>query len=110
MQKYLIFVGLFEVFSVTSELNNFELLDVFTIAKTAEPISAVNGLSVNPEYNFENVLNIDILIISGGVGIRNQMKDIETQDWINEVHEDSLITASICSSSMIKFKVTRQVF
>ncbi len=95
------FTGPFEVFSVTSELNNFELFDVFTIAKTTEPISAVNGLSINPKYNFQNAPNIDILIIAGGAGTRNQMKDVETLNWIKEVHKNSLITASICSGSRL---------
>ena len=95
------FAGPFEVFSVTSELNNFELFDVFTIAKTTEPIIAVNGLSVNPKYNFKNAPNVDILIVAGGAGTRNQMKDVETLNWIKEVHNSSLITASICSGSTL---------
>ncbi len=32
------FCGPFEVFSVASEINNFELIEVFTVAKTTEPI------------------------------------------------------------------------
>lgn len=95
------FAGPFEVFSVTSELNNFELFDVFTVAKKTEPISAVNGLSVNPKYNIENAPKIDILIVAGGAGTRNQMKEIETLNWIKEVHKNSLITASICSGSRL---------
>jgi len=95
------FAGPFEVFSVTSELNNFELFDVFTVAKTTEPISAVNGLSVNPKYSFGNVPKVDILIVSGGGGTRNQMEDSETLSWIKEVHKNSLITASICSGSRL---------
>ena len=42
------FAGPFEVFSVTSELNNFEPFEVFTVSEHLAPISAVNGLSVNP--------------------------------------------------------------
>jgi len=95
------FAGPFEVFSVCSELNNFEIFDVFTVAKTTEPIFAVNGLSVNPKYNIENAPNIDILIIAGGAGTRNQMNEVETLDWIKEVHKNSLITASICSGSRL---------
>jgi transcriptional regulator GlxA family with amidase domain len=41
------FAGPFEVFSVTSELSNYELFNVFTVAKEKKPIRAVNGLSVN---------------------------------------------------------------
>ena len=58
------FAGPFEVFSVTSELNNFEPFDVFTVGETLEPISAVNGLSVNPKHDFNSCPNIDILIIA----------------------------------------------
>ena len=57
------FAGPFEVFSVTSELNHFEPFDVFTVAETLEAISAVNGLSVNPTYDFNNCPKIDILNI-----------------------------------------------
>ena len=95
------FAGPFEVFSVTSELNNFDFFNVFTISKTSDPIIAVNGLSVNPKYNFGNAPAIDILIISGGSGSRNQMKDIETLNWIKKTHKDSLITVSICSGSRL---------
>jgi len=95
------FSGPFEVFSVTSELNNFDFFNVFTIGKKTEPIIAVNGLSVNPKYNFKNTPTIDILIISGGAGTRNQMKDVETLNWIKKIHEKTLITVSICSGSRL---------
>ena len=95
------FAGPFEVFSVTSELNNYELFDVFTIAKKSEPVSAVNGLSINPKYTFEDVPHIDILVIAGGAGTRKQMNDVETLNWIKEVHKDTLITSSICSGSRL---------
>lgn len=95
------FAGPFEVFSVTSELNNYELFDVFTIAKKPEPISAVNGLSVNPKYTFDNAPDIDILVIAGGAGTREQMKDVETLNWIKKVHQGTLLTSSICSGSRL---------
>ena len=95
------FAGPFEVFSVTSELNNFELFNVFTIAKNTNPISAVNGLSVNPKYSFDNSPHIDILIISGGSGTRSQMQDTETLNWIKKVHQNTELTLSICSGSRL---------
>ena len=33
-------------------------------------IEAVNGLSVNPKYSFDNCPQIDILIVPGGFGTR----------------------------------------
>ncbi len=95
------FAGPFEVFSITSELNNFELFNVFIVAKDMRPVSAVNGLSVNPRYNFENSPSIDILIISGGAGSRAQMLDIETLNWIEKIHQNTQFTISICSGARL---------
>ena len=64
-------------------------------------IIAVNGLSVNAKYNFKNGPAIDILIISGGAGTRNQMKDTETINWIEKIHKKTLITANICSGARL---------
>lgn len=99
------FAGPFEVFSVTSELNNFELFDVFTVAKNTEPVLAVNGLSVNPKYNFENCPQIDILIISGGSGTRQQTKDRKTLSWLENIHKDTELTLSICSGARLLGKL-----
>lgn len=95
------FAGPFEVFAVTSELNHHELFDVFTVNETLEPISAVNGLSVNPTYNFENCPLIDILILSGGSGTRQQINNPQVLDWINETHQKTEYTLSICSGSRL---------
>lgn len=95
------FAGPFEVFAVCSELKNHTLFDVFTVAKTALPISAVNGLSVNAKYSFSSAPNIDILIISGGAGTRKQMADEETLQWIKELHKTTVYTVSICSGARL---------
>ncbi len=95
------FAGPFEVFSVTSQLNNYQLFNVFTVSKTTEPIIAVNGLSVNPEFNFNNCPHIDILIIAGGQGSNEQIKDNEALEWIKKIHLNTELTLSICSGSRL---------
>lgn len=95
------FAGPFEVFSVASELKNSELFNVFTVARDSNAISAVNGLSVNPKYNFQDCPPVDILIISGGVGSRKAMVDQETLTWVEQIHHNTLYTVSICSGSRI---------
>ena len=95
------FAGPFEVFSVTSQLNDDKLFNVFTVAKITRPISAVNGLSVNPAYNFDNAPPIHILLISGGSGTRHQMKDLDTLNWVKQIHKHSEFTASICSGARL---------
>ena len=95
------FAGPFEVFSVTSELNNLEPFNVFTVAEKSTPISAVNGLSLNPKYDFNNCPRIDILIIAGGSGTRKLMQNKKVLDWIDTVHQKTELTISICSGARL---------
>jgi transcriptional regulator GlxA family with amidase domain len=99
------FCGPFEVFSVASELQDHSLFDVFTIAKTTHPVRAVNGLSVNPDYSFEDVPRIDVLIIAGGAGSRALVNDTETLAFIKKANEGTLYTASICSGARLLAKL-----
>ena len=93
------FAGPFEVFSVSSELHNHQLFEVVTIAKEQSPVKAVNGLSVNPDYDFNNHPKLDILIISGGAGSRNEMQDLKTLRWIQKIEPHLEYLVSICSGS-----------
>ena len=95
------FAGPFEVFSVTSELNNHELFDVFTIGETRAPIIAVNGLSVNPKFDIKSCPHIDILIIPGGYGTRDLTHNSVVLNWINKAYLESEITMSICSGATL---------
>ncbi|CAL2065322.1 DJ-1/PfpI family protein [Tenacibaculum sp. 190524A05c] len=99
------FAGPFEVFSVTSELNNFELFNVFTVAKTKQPIRAVNGLSVNPTYDFTDCPKVDILILAGGNGTNQAITDSDIIQWIANKHLETEITMSICSGTRFLAKI-----
>jgi transcriptional regulator GlxA family with amidase domain len=95
------FAGPFEVFSVSSELNDFQFFDVFTVAENLDPVIAVNGFSVNPKYAFTNCPNIDILIIAGGSGTRKIMDNQNTLEWVRSVHQKAELTVSICSGARL---------
>jgi len=95
------FAGPFEVFSVTSQLNNYEPFSVFTISETGEEINAVNGLNVLPDFSFEDHPDIDILIVPGGDGTKMEMEKQSVSDWISQVNEHTTITMSVCSGARI---------
>ncbi|WP_456437257.1 DJ-1/PfpI family protein [Psychroserpens sp.] len=95
------FAGPFEVFAITSGINDFNLFNVFTVSKELKPISAVNDLSVNPKFDLKNCPQIDILIIPGGSGTLKQMEDKEVLNWIKRIHQDTEFTLSICSGSRL---------
>jgi transcriptional regulator GlxA family with amidase domain len=99
------FAGPFEVFSVSNQIHNDSLFDVKVIAKTKEPVKAMNGLTVVPDYSFEDAPNLDILIISGGIGAGLVVKDEESLKWIKKVIEKSELTMSVCTGAAILAKL-----
>lgn len=95
------FAGPFEVFSVTSQINDHRPFRVFTLSKDAKLVSAVNGLKVQPEYSIYNHPDIDILVVSGGQGTRILLNDDELLQWISTICQTAELTLSICSASRL---------
>ena len=95
------FAGPYEVFSVTSELNNHEMFHVFTISADGKKIKTVNGLTVLPDYSFSNHPPVDILIIPGGIGTRDEFVNPATLAWVQKNSLTAAITMSVCSGTRI---------
>ena len=69
------FAGPFEVFSVANELNENAFLDISTVGRTREVVTARNGLLVQPDCPMTDLANPDIVIIPGGAGTRAVIRD-----------------------------------
>lgn len=98
------FAGPFEVFSVTNELNNYQLLNVYTVAPAKIPIIAKNGLSINPDYDFTDVPKPDILIIPGGYGARAMLQQPDVINWIRENSFTAEKVMSVCTGAFLLAK------
>ncbi len=99
------FAGPCEVFSVTSELNEYGLFKVFTVTWDGNPVKTVNGLKVIPDFSFENHPPVDILVIPGGVGTKTEMDRDSVLSWTKMNYENSKITMSVCSGARILGKL-----
>jgi transcriptional regulator GlxA family with amidase domain len=95
------FAGPFEVFSVTSELNNYEPFNVYTVAEEPGAITTVNGLSVNPKYCFLDCPRPDILILPGGVGSRAAANNPCILEWVKASFLQTGMVFSVCSGARI---------
>ena len=95
------FAGPYEVFSVTSELNHYELFNVFTLSENGEAVKTVNGLTVVPNYSFTKHPTVDILIIPGGVGTKTELSKPDTLAWVQANCQSAGITMSVCSGARI---------
>lgn len=98
------FAGPFEVFSVTNELNNYSLLNVYTVAREKTPVIARNGLSVNPDYSIDNAPHPDILIVPGGSGTRPILQQQDILTWIKQSAEGADKVLSVCTGALLLAK------
>ncbi|NVK72209.1 MAG: DJ-1/PfpI family protein [Oceanospirillaceae bacterium] len=92
------FAGPFEVFSVTNELNNYQLFDIYTFS-TSTSIMALNGLSVSADKPLKDVENLDVLVIPGGAGSRVESEKENVLLKLEELIESASYVLSICSGA-----------
>lgn len=100
------FCGPFEVFSVTrlNESNRREQpspFRVLLVADTAEPISAAGGMRVLPDCTTTVCPQLDILLVPGGWGTRDQMQNARLIDWIRQRAPKVETLTSVCTGSLL---------
>jgi transcriptional regulator GlxA family with amidase domain len=98
------FAGPFEVFSITNELNDFKLLDVYTVAPIKAPIFTNNELSVNPDYSISKAPKPDLLIVPGGYGVRAMLQQHDVIDWIQKKSIAAEKVMSVCTGAFLLAK------
>lgn len=98
------FAGPFEVFSVTDELNNHTLLNVYTVGLTPSFVLAKNGLKVVPDYPLDTCPQADYLVIPGGAGTRALIKDETFLEWVIQTAPFCENILSVCSGALILAK------
>ncbi|HEY3570228.1 MAG TPA: DJ-1/PfpI family protein [Thermoanaerobaculia bacterium] len=106
------FAGPFEVFSRTRLQPGVETrrseegapFQVFTVARTRDPITATGGLTVVPRHGFADAPRIDLLVIPGGFGTRRLLNDEETLGWIRRTAAAARQVTSVCTGSLLLAK------
>jgi len=98
------FAGPFEVFSVTNELNDYAILNVYTVAREKVPVLARNGLSVNPDFAMAKAPTPDFLIVPGGYGTRQVMNQQDVINWIKESADNAEKVMSVCTGALLLAK------
>ena len=86
------FCGPFEVFSVANRFA--DAFNVFTIAEKG-PVTARNGLSVNPHCRLADCPQPDILLVPGGQGTRAEMHNTALIEWIEKKAKTAELVLSV---------------
>lgn len=103
------FAGPFEVFSRTRLVPGADSrrsdesapFNVFTVARTGEPIRTTGGLQVIPHYSFASAPKIDLLVVPGGLGTRPLLSDVETLEWMKRTAASARRVTSVCTGSLL---------
>lgn len=95
------FAGPFEVFAVTGQRGGAALFDVFTVAREKGPVLARNGLSINPDFDFADAPEAEILVVPGGYGTRREMHDTATLAFVRAQAEKAERVLSVCTGALI---------
>ncbi len=100
------FCGPFEVFS-TARLNEEKRreepspFNVFLVAEAKELIVTTGGMKVIPDYSFNDCPSLDILVVPGGWGTRQEMNNTLLLSWIAQRAKKLETLTSVCTGSLL---------
>jgi transcriptional regulator GlxA family with amidase domain len=103
------FAGPYEVFSVATRIALRDGLSahppfiVSTVAASRQLLTARYALRVQPDAQFGDELQSDVLIVPGGI-IDQPLNDPETLAWVREMAAETGILTSVCSGALILAK------
>ncbi|QDX94570.1 DJ-1/PfpI family protein [Brevibacterium sp. JNUCC-42] len=75
-------------------------LDAFLVADAMKPIQTQAGLTVHPNYSFNDMPDLDAFLIPGGFGTRQETNNKRLHQYIQSLPETTLLT-SVCTGSWI---------
>lgn len=89
------FVGPYEVFS---RMKNSK---VYVIAETKEPIPSERGLFILPDRTLDENIDLDLVLIPGGLGVNRLMENEKVLNWLKEKSKTSKYISSVCTGSLV---------
>lgn len=103
------FAGPFEVFTTAARVyeriyaDTPNLFNVFLIAEKEGLVSARANFKILPHYTINEHPDIYVLIIPGGLHVR-ELEKKNVIDWIANASSDATLTASVCTGAFLLAK------
>jgi transcriptional regulator GlxA family with amidase domain len=98
------FVGPWEVFKASADVQAIENLSVDTVVTVAErpdPVRCNKGLLVIPDHTFDSHPPLDVVLVPGGHGTRQEAKNPVVIDWIRTVAAGADWVTSVCTGALL---------
>ncbi len=95
------FAGPFEVFSICRDKKGDPPYKVFLIAEKEGLIKARNNFLVQANYTINNHPDLNMLLIPGGLGTRQEMHNGTIKGWIKSQFDSLDLLLSVCTGSLV---------
>lgn len=101
------FTAPFDIFQHTIFRENIKAMNVFSVAKTDNPITTFEGLKIQPDYNYlkDSLPKIDILVVpSAEHHLDTDLEDESMIDFVKKVNKEALYITSHCDGAFVLAK------
>jgi transcriptional regulator GlxA family with amidase domain len=95
--------GPYEVFGMATAALENENARVVTIAERAEPVTCFNGLRVLPDHSFRDAPELDVVLVPGGQGTRQEVDNPAMTDWLAKIAPRCQWVTSVCTGSLVLY-------
>jgi transcriptional regulator GlxA family with amidase domain len=75
--------------------------DVLLVAEALAPINCYGGMRVIPDHTLDACPSLDILIVPGGWGTRQEIANAHLVNWIRDRGQKATLTASVCTGARL---------
>lgn len=93
--------GPWEVLAAWSHQWPNDDVEVFTVARTNEPVTCAKGLKVLPDHSWESAPPLDVLVYPGGQGTRRELKDEAVLTWLRGIRHRGTLMSSVCTGALV---------
>ncbi|GAA0823122.1 DJ-1/PfpI family protein [Streptosporangium amethystogenes subsp. fukuiense] len=103
-----IVIPLFDRFTALDAVGPYEVLkflpgvEIVFAATEPGPVRDVpRWLAITADATFTDIDSCDVLVVPGGPGARELLRDGELLDWLRRMHQGSIWTTSVCTGSLL---------
>ena len=93
--------GVWQVLGTTHHLSEQEYIQTITLGTTSDLIKCAHSLTIIPDATIENLSEYDVIIVPGGPGTYQAMKDEHLLKEIRQAYDSRKLVCSVCTGAFI---------
>jgi transcriptional regulator GlxA family with amidase domain len=82
-------------------LNKLPNSKIYLVGLEKKEYKDTYGLKISADYSIDEISQADILLVPGGFGIDNLLKNQKIINWIQKIDSSTKWTVSVCSGSLL---------